>query len=146
MFDLNQRMFIFANSLQTLKMEFFTYFILIFSMLASFECLLAVRLKFLPPGTGELLHFGCSTSVINCTTSTCSLPQQLQNCTNAVAETAVSLRCSDNPNLTKSLPATINSGNKMITTHFGFVNLQTGKRDSLNFVRSSKIFLTSIIN
>jgi len=127
-------------------MEFFTYFILIFSMLASFGCLLAVRLKFFPQGTGEILHFGYSTSVINCTTGTCSLPQQLQNCTNAVAETAVGMHCSVNPNSPKSLPATINSGNKMITTHLGFVYLQIRKRDSLNFVRSSKIFLTSIIN
>jgi len=127
-------------------MEFFTYFILIFSILASFGCLLAVRLNFFPPGTGQILHFGSSVSVINCTTSTCSLMQQLQNCTNAVTKTAVGMPCSVNPNLPKSLPGTITSGNKMITTHFGFVNLQTGKRDSLNFVRSSKIFLTSIIN
>jgi len=127
-------------------MEFFTYFILIFSILASFGCLLAVRLNFFPPGTGQILHFGSSVSVINCTTSTCSLMRQLQNCTNAVTETAVGMRCSVNPNLPKSLPATITSGNKMIPTHLWFVYLQIRKRDSLNFVRSSKIFLTSIIN
>jgi len=127
-------------------MEFFTYFILIFSLLASFGCLLAVRLKFLPPGTGKLQHLRFSASVINCTTSTCSLMQQLQNYTNAATFFADGLRCSVNPNLPKSLPGSITSGNKMIPTHFGFVNLQPEKRDSLNFVRSSKIFFTSIIN
>jgi hypothetical protein len=111
-------------------MEVFIYFTLIISLLAPFGCILAVRLTFLLPGTDKLPQVGNSVFVINCTLSTYALMQQLQNLKRTVAGTAAGLGCLVNPNLPKSLPAAVASGNTMITTHTSGLLIYIPKKET----------------
>ena len=122
-------------------MEVIYYFILIVSFLAFFKCLLAFMPEYFPPGTAVLQHFYYSACVRNCTTSTCSLMQHSQNFTTSAANHAVGLRSSINPFLIIPLPAITALGNKMLLTRGWFVFLQSGQRDSCNFIYTMRYLL-----